>query len=187
MGGKKANGFEAATNWSSYLVLLSRSKEEEEDHKSFLIPFHSIKFTVKIFSYICYSARPVYLQERALQYKSTSTLPPPKPMKAQDVENEQQQPPERPPKKAHLKGDSPPTVPVTPVTPPRGQTPTSRGTTPKPKFPSPPASPLLMQKRPLPPTPKAHLKELPPPPKDFEDEQDHGQEVQKGSNAETLR
>ena len=131
-----------------------------------------------------YSARPVYLQERASTYKSTSTLPPPTPLKAQDPDNGPQQPPERPPKKAHLKGgDSPPTV--TPVTPPRGQTPTSRGATPKPKFPSPPSTPLLMQKRPLPPTPKTPLKELPPPPKDFEDENDD--KVRKGSNAETLR
>jgi hypothetical protein len=90
------------------------------------------------------------------------------------VIRKQTNPPERPPKKAHLRGDS--TTP--PVTPPRGATPSSRppsrtssnatppsrGNTPtssvlranRPKFPSPPGSPeksSRIQDLPLPPPP----------------------------------
>lgn len=64
-------------------------------------------------------------------------------------------PPERPPKKPHLRGNSPPATPprgVTPISRPPSRTssnatPPSRGTTPtssvrgRPKFPSPPGSP----------------------------------------------
>ena len=140
-----------------------------------------------------FSARPVYLQER---YSSNSPNHGSSTTPVRDrSENQQPQqrwsiassnvsrqsssmPPERPPKKPHLRGSSDSATP--PITPPRGVTPSnnssrpasrassnatppSRGTTPtssiirnnRPKYPSPPGSPekSRLQETPLPPPP----------------------------------
>ena len=137
-----------------------------------------------------FSARPVYLQERSFHSPNHGSTP------VRDrSENQQPQqrwsiassnvsrqsssmPPERPPKKPHLRGSSDSATP--PITPPRGVTPSnnssrpasrassnatppSRGTTPtssiirnnRPKYPSPPGSPekSRLQETPLPPPP----------------------------------
>ena len=136
-----------------------------------------------------FSARPVYLQERSFHSPNHGTSTPVR----DRSENQQPQqrwsiasnvsrqsssmPPERPPKKAYLRGSSDSATP--PITPPRGVTPSnssrpasrassnatppSRGTTPtssiirnnRPKYPSPPGSPekSRLQETPLPPPP----------------------------------
>ena len=102
---------------------------------------------ILVFLFYC-SARPVYLQERYNGGTGTSW----------SSLNKSDSPPERPPKKPHLRGSADSATP--PITPPRGATPSSRppsrssnatppsrGTTPnssirgRPKFPSPPGSP----------------------------------------------
>ena len=153
----------------------------------------------KYFFSFYYSARPVYLQERAqiLNNGTSSSSKSGTPI-WQTIQPDL--PPERPPKKPHLRGPGDTTTP--PITPPRGATPCSRpdsrsssnatppsrGTTPtssvrgsRPKFPSPPGSPE-----------KSRLKEgLPweaPPPPPMETNFDYGTPTdQKGvSNIQSM-
>ena len=191
----------------------------------------SVKNYIFIFL-IFFSARPLYLKERAQSYQPSTKTSPMNSLKTSPVTSlktspmtslpetptshksdtlekwkqqqelererirrlEQPTPPKRPPKKPHLRGDTPP-----PATPPRGQTPvsrsasatptsnhSSRGATPtgqlnrtslrhsRPKYPSPPGSPRRLRSPTPPPPPSPHPssplatppqgKELPLPP-----------------------
>ncbi|XP_059080117.1 NHS-like protein 1 isoform X2 [Tigriopus californicus] len=151
------------------------------------------------------SARPVYLQEKAQAYRNGATLEekreitPPTISGTLEVWRQRQEserdrirrmelhpsPPERPPKKPHLRSSSSRDNTPPPTTPPRGHTPShssssgsSRVTTPisysrsssirhsKPKFPSPPGSPRSGAKArsPTPPPPPSPLPRMPSPP-----------------------
>ena len=159
-----------------YMIIAPIQYNTTFDEQKLILIFFSI-----------FSARPVYLQERSFHSPNHGSTP------VRDrSENQQPQqrwsiasnvsrqsssmPPERPPKKAHLRGSSDSATP--PITPPRGvtpcnssrpasrassnATPPSRGTTPtssvrnnRPKYPSPPGSPekSRLQETPLPPPP----------------------------------
>ncbi len=151
-------------------------------HAYHLLSYQNSSTFLMEFFFSLFSARPVYLQERAYNRNNNNNNRKSGTPIADSLDRTEAwrrlgngappseksvTPPERPPKKPHLRGDSA----TPPVTPPRGATPSSRppsrsssnatppsrGTTPnssvrgRPKYPSPPGSPEKTRLLPPPP------------------------------------